>query len=65
MTDTLPAGKRCFVPRIQDKQSNMQLLHLDTMEGLRTVPPFGIREPTEQYADGTPRQDGTEHRRLL
>ena len=39
----------------------MQLLHLDDMEGLRAVPPFGIREPTEQYADGTPRQDGAEH----
>ena len=38
----------------------MQLLHLDDLDGLRPVPPYGIREPTEQYADGTPRQDGME-----
>ena len=39
----------------------MHLLHLDSMEGLRAVPPYGIREPTTHYEDGTPRQDGREH----
>lgn len=28
------------------------------MEGLRSVPPFGIREPSERYGDQKPREDG-------
>ena len=30
----------------------------DSLEGLKTVPPFGIREPSREYADGRPREDG-------
>jgi hypothetical protein len=57
----LRVGKTCFVPLIEDKQSNMQLLHLDKMDGLREVPPFGIREPSKHYDDGTPRRSGERH----
>ena len=33
----------------------------DSLDGLRTVPPFGIREPSKEYGDGRgPREDGKE-----
>lgn len=48
---------RCYVPLVVDNDSNMKLLHLDSMDGLRSVPPFGIREPSDSYSDGTPRED--------
>lgn len=36
----------------------MHFLHLDALGALRTVPPFGIREPEATYDDGrTPRED--------
>lgn len=51
---------RCYVPRVLDKDANMHFLHLDGMHALRPVPPFGIREPLLEYADGTPREDALE-----
>ncbi|KAG2438288.1 hypothetical protein HYH02_010986 [Chlamydomonas schloesseri] len=57
LQDALRQGKRCYVPVVEDKNSNMKFLHLDDMACLRTVPPFDILEPTGTYSDGTPRQD--------
>ncbi|KXZ45153.1 hypothetical protein GPECTOR_58g602 [Gonium pectorale] len=51
-------SKRCYVPVVEDKQSNMKFLHLDDMGCLRNVPPFDILEPPDTYGDGSPRQDG-------
>jgi len=55
----LEAGnaKRTFVPVVLDSSSNMQFLHLDELNGLVEMPPFGIMEPTSTYGDGSPRQD--------
>lgn len=51
-------GKRCYVPLVDDKASNMCLLHLDSMNGLTPAPPFNILEPKREYDDGSPREDG-------
>ena len=32
--------------------------HADSMDGVEAVPPFGIREPSQTYADGQLREDG-------
>lgn len=32
LTAALAAGQRCYVPRIEDKASNMTLLHLDGLQ---------------------------------
>ncbi|GFR46126.1 hypothetical protein Agub_g7639 [Astrephomene gubernaculifera] len=57
LEDALQQGKRIYVPVVEDKQSNMKLLHLDDMGCLQCVPPFGILEPAASYTDGTPRED--------
>lgn len=57
LQEALKAGKRCYVPVVEDKNSNMRLLHLDDISGLRAVPPFGILEPAPTYDDGQPRED--------
>ncbi|GAX76372.1 hypothetical protein CEUSTIGMA_g3818.t1 [Chlamydomonas eustigma] len=49
-------GKRCYVPLVEDKDSNMKLLHIGSLSDLVAAPPFGILEPSRTYADGTPRQ---------
>jgi len=55
----LAAGKRLYVPLVDDRASNMSLLHLDAPGGLVAAPPFGILEPTRTYAaGGGPREDG-------
>uniref|UniRef100_A0A7R9V578 5-formyltetrahydrofolate cyclo-ligase n=1 Tax=Chlamydomonas euryale TaxID=1486919 RepID=A0A7R9V578_9CHLO len=46
-----------FVPVVDDQSSNMRLLHLDTLECLVAVPPFGILEPPRTYASGATRED--------
>jgi len=51
------AGKRVFVPVVQDSASNMHFLHLDSLDGLVEMPPFGIMEPTATYGDGSRRQN--------
>lgn len=35
----------------------MHFLHMEAWGCLEEVPPFGIREPRPQYADGRPRVD--------
>jgi len=57
LATALHAGKRCYVPVVQDNDSNMKLLHLDELSALSPVPPFGIMEPSPNYADGSPRED--------
>lgn len=54
-THALAHSKTLFVPVVEDKASNMSMLHLDSMEGITEVPPFGIREPTRHYASGDKR----------
>lgn len=51
------SNKECFVPLVKDQKANMQLLHLDSLEGLVPVPPFSILEPKPTYPNGHPRQD--------
>ncbi|KAL0018622.1 hypothetical protein WJX79_002051 [Trebouxia sp. C0005] len=51
------SNKECFVPMVEDQKANMQLLHLDSLEGLVPVPPFSILEPTPTYPNGHTRQD--------
>ncbi|DBA84813.1 TPA: hypothetical protein ACH3X1_005846 [Trebouxia sp. C0004] len=51
------SNKECFVPLVEDQKANMQLLHLDSLEGLVPVPPFSILEPNPTYPNGHPRQD--------
>eukprot|EP00208_Stichococcus_sp_RCC1054_P006646 CAMPEP_0206137728 /NCGR_PEP_ID=MMETSP1473-20131121/2799_1 /ASSEMBLY_ACC=CAM_ASM_001109 /TAXON_ID=1461547 /ORGANISM="Stichococcus sp, Strain RCC1054" /LENGTH=221 /DNA_ID=CAMNT_0053530943 /DNA_START=120 /DNA_END=785 /DNA_ORIENTATION=- len=50
-------AQRCYVPIVVDNNANMRLLHLDSMDGVQAVPPFGIREPSLTYANGQPRED--------
>lgn len=47
----------CYVPLVMDNNANMKLLHVETMDDLQAVPPFGIREPKQSYKNGTPRRD--------
>lgn len=55
----LTDGKRVYVPVVKDSDSNMHMLHLDGLDGVQAVPPFGIREPYSQYSDGTNRSELT------
>ncbi|MEW5302269.1 MAG: hypothetical protein WDW36_005070 [Sanguina aurantia] len=57
VTAALHAGKTCYAPVVDDKSSNMRLLHLDSPACVVEVPPFGILEPSPSYGDGTPRRD--------
>ncbi|KAF6259827.1 5-Formyltetrahydrofolate cycloligase [Scenedesmus sp. NREL 46B-D3] len=52
----LQQGKQCFVPLVEDSQSNMALLHIDSLQDLQPAPPFGILEPKRQQQDGSDRQ---------
>ncbi|KAK9857956.1 hypothetical protein WJX84_011838 [Apatococcus fuscideae] len=52
-----PACK-CFVPVVEDRNSNMRMVHLDDMDGLEAVPPFNILEPKPLYTGSQqPRED--------
>ena len=51
---------KVYVPRVQDKDANMHFMHIQSMEELHPVPPFGIREPNTEYSDGSPREDANE-----
>uniref|UniRef100_A0A383V9D9 5-formyltetrahydrofolate cyclo-ligase n=1 Tax=Tetradesmus obliquus TaxID=3088 RepID=A0A383V9D9_TETOB len=53
----LQQGKQCFVPLVEDSQSNMALLHIDTLDDLQPAPPFGILEPSKQQRYGSDRQN--------
>lgn len=55
--DALARNVKLYVPVVDDRDSNMRMLHLDSLDGVKEVPPFGIREPVETYADGSPRID--------
>uniref|UniRef100_A0A7S3QMX2 5-formyltetrahydrofolate cyclo-ligase n=2 Tax=Dunaliella tertiolecta TaxID=3047 RepID=A0A7S3QMX2_DUNTE len=57
LQSAMASGKRCYVPVVEDKESNMKLLHLDALSSLVSVPPFGILEPPSTYASGEPRVD--------
>ncbi|KAK9835436.1 hypothetical protein WJX74_000082 [Apatococcus lobatus] len=51
LTAALAKGSncRCFVPVVEDRNSNMKMLHLDEMDGLEAVPPYNILEPKACY----------------
>lgn len=53
----LQRGAALYLPKVQDRSSNMAMLRVESLEGLETVPPFGIVEPTALQADGAPRED--------
>eukprot|EP00892_Ulva_mutabilis_P005136 jgi/Ulvmu1/2995/UM015_0035.1 len=55
--DMLKRGVRVYVPVVKDRDSNMQMLHIDSLADVAEVPPFGIREPIPQYADGSARAE--------
>eukprot|EP01023_Acetabularia_acetabulum_P014024 TRINITY_DN1685_c2_g2_i1.p1 TRINITY_DN1685_c2_g2~~TRINITY_DN1685_c2_g2_i1.p1 ORF type:complete len:239 (+),score=17.14 TRINITY_DN1685_c2_g2_i1:124-840(+) len=55
--DALEKDMKVYIPRVDGQQSDMSFLHLDRMESLESVPPFGILEPTNTYPDGTARQN--------
>lgn len=57
LQQAMEARKRLYVPRVQDKDANMHFLHLDSLDALEAVPPFGIREPRPTYDDGSERHD--------
>ncbi|PSC73762.1 mitochondrial carrier [Micractinium conductrix] len=57
LAEAMLEQKKLYVPRVQDKDANMHFLHLDSLEALQEVPPFGIREPRPTYSDGSERQD--------
>jgi 5-formyltetrahydrofolate cyclo-ligase len=54
---TLSARKALFVPRVNDKSSNMSMLRITSLDGLQQVPQFGIVEPTDTDEHGKPRED--------
>lgn len=60
--DLLSRQVRVYVPVVNDSDSNMQMLHIDSLADVAEVPPFGIREPVPLYSDGSVRaellQDG-------
>lgn len=60
-------GKRCYVPVVEDKSSNMKLLHIEGLTDLIPVPPYGILEPTSSYqgSDRGPREDMVKDRVAL
>lgn len=55
--ELLKRGVRVYVPVVKDNDSNMQMLHLDSISAVREVPPFGIKEPIPTYADGSARAE--------
>ena len=55
--DALARGVKVYVPVVDDSDSNMRMLHLDSLEGVTAAPPFGIREPVPTYADGSARSE--------
>lgn len=55
--DLLKTGKRVYVPVVKDNESNMHMLHLDSLDAVQEVPPFGIREPCSQYSSGSERAE--------
>ncbi|KAI8468605.1 MAG: hypothetical protein J3K34DRAFT_426698 [Monoraphidium minutum] len=59
------AGKRVYVPLVDDRDSNMRLLHIERVEELKAAPPYGILEPPPAYPDGGPRENVLEMPRPL
>ncbi|KAK9902126.1 hypothetical protein WJX75_005309 [Coccomyxa subellipsoidea] len=54
---TQAGDKRCYIPVVQDREANMRLVHLDTLDDLKPASPFNILEPPPTYANGSPRED--------
>ena len=54
--DVLQRGTKLFVPVVADKESNMRMLHLDSLSCVKIVPPYGIQEPVNVYDNDEPRQ---------
>lgn len=46
-----------YVPVVKDQSSNMAMLRIRSLEGLQSMPPFGILEPGELDDEGVPRED--------
>ncbi|GBF87421.1 5-formyltetrahydrofolate cycloligase [Raphidocelis subcapitata] len=65
LRDALAQGKRVYVPLVDDRNSNMRLLHIDAADDMRPAPPFGILEPSVSYADGSARENVMEMERPL
>eukprot|EP00884_Botryococcus_braunii_P022636 jgi/Botrbrau1/9056/Bobra.0376s0030.1 len=58
MENELRKGKgKIYLPVVKDKAANMSFYHLDSVSGLRPVPPYGILEPSATYEDGKPREN--------
>lgn len=55
--EALQHGKQVFVPLVEDKSSNMSLLHIHTLQDLQPAPPFGILEPSRNHPDSSPRME--------
>lgn len=52
------AAPTVFVPVVGAAPASMRLLHLEVESGLIETPPYGIREPTDDYpSTGAPRRD--------
>lgn len=50
--------KKLYVPRVEDKNSNMQMLHISRIDDL-IANSMNILEPAPVDADGNEREDGT------
>jgi 5-formyltetrahydrofolate cyclo-ligase len=55
--EALARGVKLYVPVVDDSNSNMRMLHLDSLECVKEVPPFGIREPFATYSNGCSRSE--------
>lgn len=51
-------GKKLYVPRVEDKNSHMRMLHISRIDDL-IANSMDILEPTPVDADGNAREDGT------
>ena len=58
LQEAMALGSRIYAPRVQDKDANMHFLHINSLEELEEVAPFGIREPGSTYpTTNIPRED--------
>lgn len=51
-------GKKLYVPRVEDKNSHMRMLHISRIDDL-VANSMDILEPAPVDADGNAREDGT------
>lgn len=52
------AQKKLYVPRVEDKKSNMRMLHISHMDDL-IANSMSILEPASVDSQGNEREDGT------